>query len=550
MERYNDSQKTSHRINARYKNYIKEKHSALIKTGSPSEYQMKVNETFSSEDNKIRKLNFGNEVQRNVPEKVLMVVGATGSGKTTLIDGLFNYVVGVKWDDSFRFRLVDEADQVKGKTQAGSQTSWITSYTIQYHYCLSIPFTLTIIDTPGFGDTKGIKRDKKITEQIRNFFSILEPFGIDYIDAVCIVVPAALPRLTPTQKYIFDSILALFGKDIKNNIFMCLTFADGQKPEALAAIQLANIPYKSYFKFNNSGLFADNLTRDDEEEDFGEAFWRMSNKTYKKFLLSYLDKVDRTSLALTKAVLEKRHRLETSIKIIHNEIKKGLLKREQVKEELKVIEKHDLDKENNKDFKYEVTVEHWESRVTTFKAVNCTTCKVTCHYPCHHRTIIFCTIGWWLRCVYCGCSIRKHIRKRERYEFVPKTISKTKDEMLKKYKSATGKRISAVKMKEKAQNELIIIQQRLLSHNENAKRDVEELGKMALKQNPHSTSEYIDLLIESEKKEGKQDWMEQVKELEEMKRHSEYLTRLSNEGIELWVEFDEVLALQQPSDSK
>ena len=529
----NHYSKTSPRIKARYKEYVKENHSALIKKGSPSEYQIKVKETFSSKDDSIRKLDFGTRVLEGMPEKVLMLVGATGSGKTTLINGIFNHILGVKWDDPFRFRLVDETEQVTGKTQAGSQTSWITSYTIHYHYCLSVPFTLTIIDTPGFGDTKGIKKDRKITEQIRKFFSIIEPFGIDHIDAVCIVVPAALPRLTATQKYIFDSILALFGKDIKNNIFMFLTFADGQNPEALAAIESANIPYESYAKLNNSSLFAENAKKDDDEDDdrddFGETFWKMSNKTYKKFLLSDLDKMERTSLALTKAVLEKRDKLETSIKKILNEIRKQLLKREEVMQEQKLIEEHEEDIENNKDFKYEVTVENWESRVTELKAVNCTTCKVTCHYPCHHHTIIFCTIGWWLRCVYCGCSIRKHIRKRERYEFVPKTISKTKDEMLKKYEDAKGKKLSAIKMKKKTQNELIIIQQRLLRLNENAKGDVEELSRITLKQNASSTSEYIDLLIESEKKEGKQDWMEHVKELEEMKERSEYLTRLFDE---------------------
>ena len=42
-----------------------------------------------------------------------MLVGATGSGKTTLIDGIINYITDVSWDDDFRFSLVDLTDDEK-----------------------------------------------------------------------------------------------------------------------------------------------------------------------------------------------------------------------------------------------------------------------------------------------------------------------------------------------------------------------------------------------------------------------------------------------------
>ena len=32
-----------------------------------------------------------------------MLVGATGSGKSTLVDGFINYTMGVNWIDPFRF---------------------------------------------------------------------------------------------------------------------------------------------------------------------------------------------------------------------------------------------------------------------------------------------------------------------------------------------------------------------------------------------------------------------------------------------------------------
>uniref|UniRef100_A0A3P8QXM1 SNTX thioredoxin-like domain-containing protein n=1 Tax=Astatotilapia calliptera TaxID=8154 RepID=A0A3P8QXM1_ASTCA len=41
-----------------------------------------------------------------VQNHTIMLFGATGSGKSTLIDGMINYIVGVEWEDSFRFKLV------------------------------------------------------------------------------------------------------------------------------------------------------------------------------------------------------------------------------------------------------------------------------------------------------------------------------------------------------------------------------------------------------------------------------------------------------------
>lgn len=42
-----------------------------------------------------------------------MLVGATGSGKSTLVDGMVNYVMGVSFDDPFRFTIVQLEEEEK-----------------------------------------------------------------------------------------------------------------------------------------------------------------------------------------------------------------------------------------------------------------------------------------------------------------------------------------------------------------------------------------------------------------------------------------------------
>ena len=74
---------------------------------------------------------------------------------------MINYVLGVEWDDPFRYKLVDEK---VNKNQAHSQTQGVTAYDIHYREGFRIPFSLTIVDTQGIG------RDEKITQAIQEFF--------------------------------------------------------------------------------------------------------------------------------------------------------------------------------------------------------------------------------------------------------------------------------------------------------------------------------------------------------------------------------------------
>ncbi|CAL8316823.1 unnamed protein product [Gadus morhua 'NCC'] len=114
------------------------------------------------------------------------MVEIEGSGKSTLINGMINYILGIDWKDSFRFKLINE-DQ--SKSQAESQTSKVTTYKINHQDGFKVPYSLTLVDTPGFGDTRGIESDKAITEQIRSLFTSAK--GVLEIDAICFVTQAS-----------------------------------------------------------------------------------------------------------------------------------------------------------------------------------------------------------------------------------------------------------------------------------------------------------------------------------------------------------------------
>ncbi|XP_060538023.1 uncharacterized protein LOC132709156 [Pantherophis guttatus] len=246
-----------------------------------------------------------------VPNKVILVMGATLSGKTTLINGMINYILGVQWEDNFRFKLIHEITQ---RSKAGSRTSEVTAYMVNHQKCFRIPYSLTIIDTPGFGDAE---QDKLVEKQLLEFFST--PGGIDHVDAICLVAQAFLSHSTHAQKCVFDSMLSMLGKDVKDNIQLLITFADGGTPPVLEALKEADLPCAQdesgtplHFRFNHSALFAP-TQNGGSRNAVAEMFWKMSTESMKDFFDS-LKMVETKSLTLTMDILKERQELEAALR--------------------------------------------------------------------------------------------------------------------------------------------------------------------------------------------------------------------------------------------
>ncbi|KAG5283620.1 hypothetical protein AALO_G00044120 [Alosa alosa] len=115
--------------------------------------------------------------------RIIIIVGETGTGKTTLINTLVNHVLGVKFDDEMWFKISEEDEN---KKQTDSQTEALTVYDI---FEEESPVSLTIIDTPGYGDSRGPLYDQLITENLFNLFKSED--GVQEVDAICLVLKAS-----------------------------------------------------------------------------------------------------------------------------------------------------------------------------------------------------------------------------------------------------------------------------------------------------------------------------------------------------------------------
>ena len=229
----------------------------------------------------------------------LLVVGQTGSGKTTLLNAFINALMDIKITYDFRYKIIVENFN---HSQAFSMTKSVNIYNIKPHG--NIP-AIKIIDTPGFGDTSGIAQDKIIRDQIADTFMN----KLNTINAICFVAQSSNARLTINQKYIFTSILDLFGKDVQENFVAMLTFCDGKEPRIIDALQekgsifdkiIPHIKGNWYYKFNNSAIYSDDIN-----DEFTQMFWKLGMKSFQGFI-DQLIKIPRKSLTQSKEVLKER----------------------------------------------------------------------------------------------------------------------------------------------------------------------------------------------------------------------------------------------------
>jgi hypothetical protein len=203
---------------------------------------------------------------------------------------------------------------------------------------------------------------------VRKFFE--ERGGIQELDVVGFVAQASLPRLTPTQIYIFDSVLSIFGNDVKENINFLLTSADSQVPPILSAITEADLPCPTddntgrplHHKFNNSGFFCSSREsgrgpNSNTVDKFNRFFWQMGMNNFQLFFIG-LGKMKTKSLSLTKQVLDERKRLEVTVDGLQPLIKIGLSKMEEMRKTKQMISncQAQIDANENVELVVEVTV--------------------------------------------------------------------------------------------------------------------------------------------------------------------------------------------------
>lgn len=408
--------------------------------------------------------------------------------------------------------------------QAVSQTEWVTTYKIYPIEGGRLQYTLNIIDTPGFGDTRGIERDNAIVEQIRQLFSAQGDQGVLDIDAVCFIVKAPDARLTVVQKYIFSSIMSLFGKDIASNICTLITFADGANPPVIASLNESKLPFGSTFNFNNSALFAENKNL--RQNLLSPMFWKMGFSSFESFF-KHITELQTKSLRQTKSVLDERDHLKTIILNIRPQVTAGLSKLSELQTQLDIFEKFKNEIKQNENFEYEV--EEIKQVMTDLPkgqhVTNCLNCNVTCHKECKipdddKKQLCAAMSQLTGYCKICPekCFWSMHKNTAYFFEYVPRKVKKTYGEMKKRHEDALGRTLTHEKYIEELTFDIEDAFEEIKSMMNEMNNCKTRLKEIALKPDPLSTVEHIDLMIQSEETEKKQGYFNRIIMLMEFRK--------------------------------
>ncbi|XP_064176199.1 uncharacterized protein LOC135246850 [Anguilla rostrata] len=510
MEQYDTSySRTRQEATSKFSNVIK--NSKLIVT-NPIQINLlnTVQEDLDEGGNMVKRYTFGQKDSQK-RNRTILLVGETGTGKSSLINMMVNYMLGVEWEDDIRFEIIPVRSE-----QTKSQTTAITVYEIYGLEELSVPFSLTVIDTPGYEDTRSLDEDKNIA---LNLYTLLDSVsGVQQVDAACLVVKASENSLSNTQKYIFDAILSIFGKNMEKNLLIFITFSDWIPPLALNAVMKSGIPFRKdedgepvHFLFNNIPF-----QKPKKYEEYYKTAWNNGAESFSKFFQT-LDRMETQSLRMTEKVLGERRRLEACIQSLDKQIKLGHMKQEALEDQQKTLEEHKEDMRKNNNFTYKYNVVIMKKVKVKSKATCCTVCEVNCHYPgCWWATNLrWCSVMENNKCTICPgkCSYTDHKKGNEIYEAVKEEKTGTYEDLK---KDTEGKILSAMEVMIKIQQEVKDSEAEMSKLIERSYKSIIQLRQLALKFNSDSTLKSILSLIEILKENKDMEKAEKLQKMLEM----------------------------------
>ncbi|XP_056875111.1 uncharacterized protein LOC130517332 [Takifugu flavidus] len=500
------------------------KKSQLIQSGSPKIYQLNAVTKITKG---LKTVTFGTK-KVNRLNKTILLLGETGTGKSTLINVLVNYAMGVKWEDEVWFKIVEETTR-----QSESQTSDVIMYQIFGFEGKTLPFSLTLVHTPGYGDNRDDINDDIIGERLLEWFT--SDGGVHEVHAVGLVLKASDNRLSDRLRYVFESVASLFGANMEENMFALLTHSDGGPPDnALTALADAQIKYAKdeqgqpvYFVFNNrqsdqrTGRYMRNLKN----------AWEDSEDEMKQFM-EVLYVTEAQTPRTTVKVINQRNQLKECIINIQDKLKFIELKKKEIDEEKALYIKCEEKMKVNENYEEDVNKRYKEPieggrcgflGLYYRGATSCLLCEETCHHKCTCTFLngYFCPIfDGRGHCTVCTnqCERKHHVKDTWIYVTKTRKVRKTYKDIKKKYKEGVKGMEKHSSTLERMQQEMDKLLEQEHEGLEKSFQHITRLESIALKVDSIFTLKHLDFLIERMQDEK---FAEEVRKLKEMKQRME-----------------------------
>ena len=253
----------------------------------------------------------------------ILLLGESGVGKSTFINAFINYLVfqtlkqaesatpvvlipvsflittGHNFEEhTVKFGDIDSFNNEDFDHPGQSVTQQCRSYLFRIDPHKQVK--CRIIDTPGFGDTRGINQDDLNMQHILEYIS-----QYDHFDAVCFLLKPNASQINSFFRVCLTQLLDLLGPRIRDNIIFCFTsarstfYTPGDTAPLLKTIlhslPTKDVPFRKYntFCFDNESFrylvaLQNSIRFDDQDRQEYEMSWVKSVDESKR-LYRYID---------------------------------------------------------------------------------------------------------------------------------------------------------------------------------------------------------------------------------------------------------------------
>ncbi|CAB4382298.1 unnamed protein product [Rhizophagus irregularis] len=382
----------------------------------------------------------------------ILLLGGTGTGKSTIINMMANYFLGGTLENpkviipTKYFKVTENAfgrndTEAKVGDVTRSQTTKCCNYEFKHPENPSCNFVF--IDTPGMSDTNGIEQDDKNIQEIIN-----TAIDAGSLTAIIIIASGTEARVTPTIKNTLTRLANnLPDEIISNNLLLILTKCTKSSASfSEDAFAKEIVKPKKIFYMDNQIFCADPQIwlNDDDEYSTVKHQWDKSFKTFSNLLKIIPEMNDTLTKAFTK-MRELRNKIKSEIVTI-SQITTNI---QQVQDKLeaayKALQKTGDQKNSfaNYTTTEEITIKKPIQKDT--KDTLCTTHMrdgIICHENCQlefnfesgSNNFISCScMGQDGKCKVCGCGPSSHYHDNTEMVTETKTIEKVLEDIKAKY---------------------------------------------------------------------------------------------------------------------
>ncbi|GAQ80006.1 hypothetical protein KFL_000440080 [Klebsormidium nitens] len=324
----------------------------------------------------------------------IMVIGASGAGKSTFINTVVNFFRGGSLDPFGRNLRVAipnryfRATEAEGKYAKEMHLSNVkvakTDECTPYHFKYQGQ-RVTLVDTPGLADIRGMEQDDL---NLNKIFEAAE--SLPHLNALIIVANGSNQRLDATMKNVFARFRGSIPDVTLNSVLVVLTNCDRLAKNFDIETLNEDLPgvtvtAGTWYCMQNSAFSShpDTWAQPENAPAFAllQAAWQISMDMLETIMQKIL-KMASESTGAFKELREKRNEIKAKMASALTEFRNMQMLEDKLERSQYDLEGAVASRDNYKDFARTETVEEVEQIPCGYHNTLCSTCQQVCHEKC------------------------------------------------------------------------------------------------------------------------------------------------------------------------